>query len=388
MIASALTVVVVTVAASIVSGCSAEPAAQPQASARTASNPLEVTAPPHLLARLNVAALEPSPVMTKIAVPARVEVDQTRTVIVGSPVLGRVVQLLVLEGEKVLRGQVLGVLHSRELAAAQQDFLKALANKQLAARALERAHILLAEGVISAAEFHRREVDLAEASAELGAARDYLTNLGLAAEAIARLEQTRQITSALRLTAPIDGTLLDRKVTVGQVVQPGDALFEISDLSSVWVVADVAEQYAEMLFPGQQVEAQVAALNGTQLRGVLSFVSATVNPETRTIRVRMDVSNPEGKLKPAMMATMFLQRGPELRRVLPMGALVREGNKDFTFVRLAPDTFVLRPVSLGEEVAGGRVLLSGIEPNEQVVLDGAFHLNNERRQQKQRAEGS
>ena len=372
----------------LVYGCSADPGAEPSDRARAPSNPHEVVASSELLARLRLGEPEQLPVKVRIPVPARIEVDWSNTVLVGSPVLARVTRLPVLEGERVQRGQVVGILHSTELSAAQQAFLKALATKQLALRALERAQILLDAGVISNAEFHRREVELAEAQAELGGARDQLLNLGMSTADVERLERTRRIESALEVVAPIDGTLLRRHVTIGQVVEPGDVLFEISDLSSLWLVADVPEQYAGMLFVGQEVEAQVPSLDGRQVRGELSFVAPTVDPATRTIRVRMNLPNPQGSFKPAMMATMVLERAPAAQRVLPSSAVVREGNKEFVFVQRSPNTFVLRPVELGDEVENHRVLLGGVQPGEQVVLDGAFHLNNERRQQQFRSEGA
>ena len=170
------------------------------------------------------------------------------------------------------------------------------------------------------------------------------------------------------------------------MIQPADTAFEIADLSSLWLEADVPEQSAGSLRVGTRVEAEVAALPGTKLEGPLSFVSATVQPETRTVRVRMELPNPDGRFKPSMLATVTLLDQPEQRVVVPTTAVVREGDYECVFVQLDTDTFVLRPVKLGGDFDGRRVLLEGVRTGEKIVVDGAFHLNNERRRQLVRGE--
>jgi cobalt-zinc-cadmium efflux system membrane fusion protein len=244
---------------------------------------------------------------------------------------------------------------------------------------VERAQLLLKADVIGSAELQRREAELAQASAELAAARDELVLLGMPPEGIAELERTRSINSVSRVVATMEGTVLGRKVALGQVVQPADTVMEIADLSQLWLVADVPEQNAANLTVGQEVEAQIAALPGQTVRSKLSFVSATVNPETRTVRARMDLPNPLRKYKPAMLATMVLKDQREKKPVIPASAIVRENNAEHVFVQLDEDTFVLRPVELGEDFGGRRVLVNGVRPGEKIVVDGAFHLNNERK---------
>jgi cobalt-zinc-cadmium efflux system membrane fusion protein len=179
--------------------------------------------------------------------------------------------------------------------------------------------------------------------------------------------------------ASIDGMVLDRKVTIGQVVQPAEIAFVIADLSNVWLVADVPEQNAGNIVVGKEVEAEIPALPDLVLHGKLSFVSSRVNPDTRTVRTRMDVPNPRRKFKPAMLASMVLKDGVERQRVIPATAVVREGNEDHVFIQTDANTFVLREVTLGAEYDNTRVLMTGVEPGERIVLDGAFHLNNERK---------
>src|SRR6185436_7543589 len=107
-------------------------------------------------------------------------------------------------------------------------------------------------------------------------------------------------------------------------------------------------------------------------------VSALVNAETRTIRARMDLPNPNQKYKPSMLATMTVKDPTQMKQVVPMTAVVREGNIEHVFVQIGPSRFLLRPVTLGDQFGNQRVVVDGIRAGERIVTDGAFHLNNER----------
>jgi cobalt-zinc-cadmium efflux system membrane fusion protein len=172
---------------------------------------------------------------------------------------------------------------------------------------------------------------------------------------------------------------VDRKVAKGQVVQPADALYTVADLSRVWVIAQVPEAESTQVKAGQQVQIEVPALGNGPLTGKLIYVGDTVNPETRTVMVRTELENPKRELKPAMLATMLIQARPQERLVLPSAAVVREDNADFVFVSLGEKKFRLTSVKLGPEQNGRRVVESGLQAGDQVVVEGAFHLNNERK---------
>jgi len=350
-----------------------------QKKAQAAFDPSVINPSASLLKTLKLGRATASQASATFNVSARIEVDETRVTQVGSPVLGRISSLLVHEGEQVNKGQVLALLNSSGMSDAQLDFLKALSTKQLNQRAVDRAQQLLKADVIGTAELQRREAELLEASAELDAARDKLGLLGMTTESIEDLRRTRTIISVARIIAPMDGTVLDRKITLGQMIQPADTVFEVADLSHVWLVADVHEQNTGLLVIGLPVEAEISAFPGRRLMGTLNFVGSTFNPETRTVRARMDLANPNGRYKPAMLAVMHLKEPPSNRSLIPLLAVVREGSTENVFVERSPGSFVLRPVTLGEEFEGQRVVLKGLNPNDRIVLDGAFHLNNERR---------
>lgn len=344
-----------------------------------ASDPLMVIASRETLETLAFGSVGSSDVREQLRVPARVEVDETLMARIGAPVTGRVTDLAATVGQNVRRGQVLATIYSTELSTAQLGFLKAYSQRALAERSAGRAQQLLDADVIGTAELQRRQGELSQADAEVSAARDQLKVLGMSEAAIQRLERSRTVNSVTQIVATVNGTVIERKVTEGQVVQPADGVLLVADLSSVWIVADVPEQNAGFVRVGESVEVEVAALPGRRFAGRLAFVSPTVNPETRTVRARIDLPNPDRELKPAMLATMLVKGRSERRSVIPASAVVRDENREYVFVRTGEVTFQARQLSLGAELEGRRIVMSGLREDETIVTDGAFHLNNERK---------
>lgn len=374
-----LTPLAAVLAVAWLSGCSGNKTEQADAPKPRGADPMSITASADMMPELKIGVPRMTSVTGTLRVSGRVEADETRLARVSSPVTGRVIELDVVEGQRIRKGALIAVIRSTELADAQSKYLKAYSQRQLSQRAVERAKRLLDAGIIGEAELQRRDAELVQASAEFSASRDELRVLGMTDEAVVRLQETRVVNAVSQVVASIDGTVMERPVTLGQVVQAAGTICILADLSSVWLVADVPEQTAGTLTAGKAVEAEIAALPGQMIRGSLSFVSAIVNPETRTVRARMDLPNPRGVYKPAMLATLTLQDLAETQKVIPATAVVREGNEEYLFVRLEGSQFMLRKVSLGEQYGDVRVLVDGLEENEQIVLDGAFHLNNERK---------
>jgi cobalt-zinc-cadmium efflux system membrane fusion protein len=219
-------------------------------------------------------------------------------------------------------------------------------------------------------------------SFEVSALADQLRVLGMTPQAIEHLATSRKINSSAPLTAGLAGTVISRSIAPGQVLQATDDAFVIADLSHVWVVAEVPEQAASDLSVGQQVRLRFPALDEEAPRvGELIHISATVNPETRTIAVRSDVDNTDGRLKPDMLAIMEIHARTQHVPIIDARAVVRENNLDHVFVEQPDGSFRLTPVTLGPERDGQRPVLGGLDVGTRIVTDGAFHLNNERRRQ-------
>ena len=342
-------------------------------------NPDEVQATAALAQYLKTGVPVRTVVRRTLQIPGRLEMNENLTARVGAPFTGRIMALTAVVGQTVKRGDVLAEVSSPDLSSAQLTFLKAHSANELAERAVERAKLLLAADVIGTAVLQRRENELTVARAEKRAATDQLRVLGLPMAVIQRLEGTGQLVASTPITATKSGTIVERKAAIGQVVDPTHELFTISSLDSIWAVADVPEQEARELRRGQRVHLDIPALRNGKRLGTIEYVADLVNPETRTIQVRMALSNPEREYKPAMLASMVLEGPEESHLVVPPGAIVREENRDHVFVALGNDRYVLRPVTLGMDHNSQRVVLTGLQEHDQIVTNGAFHLNNERK---------
>lgn len=360
-----------------VSGCKKN-ASAPEV--RAESDPSVISVSPELAKQLVVGEPKMQEVAGSLQVAGRIDTDASRIARIGSPVAGRIIKLLVLEGQYVHRGAALATLHSTDLSDTQFSFIKAYSQEKLAEQATQRAEQLVKADVMGRAELERRRAELLQASTEAAAFRTQLRGLGMSDAAIRQLEGNRKLDADYPILSTINGTVLERKVTIGQIVQPAEMAFMVADLSNVWVIADVPEESSGHLHKGMDVIVKIPALPDETIHGKLSYVSPIVDPVTRTVQVRMDLANPRGIFKPAMLAGMTFINASERKNTIPSTAVVREENKDYVFVQIEPTKFMLREVSLGLESGDNRVLESGVSAGEKIVLDGAFHLNNQRKQ--------
>ena len=312
-------------------------------------------------------------------VSGRIEANEQRTTRIGSSITGRVTQVMAEVGDRVKAGQPLAKLASPELSNAQLFFLRALSATKLAERSVERAQQLVTADVIGNAELQRREVELSVARAELRAATDQLRLIGLSEALIERLRETGALASEVAITANRTGIVVERKVSQGQVAQPGDPLFTVADLSNVWVVGALPEQDANSVHLNQLVEVEVAALGKQKLKGRIVFVSDTVQQDTRTVPIRTSVENPKFELKPQMLATLHLSGGLRKQLAVPGSAVVRENDKDYVFVQIGKNHFRLTEVELDPAAGELRPVRKGISEGTFIVVDGSFHLNSQRK---------
>jgi len=361
--------------AALLAGCN--PGEEKHSSA-PAGDPALVVPGQDLLGQLKLAEVVRQPVAETLRVAGNIGFDEQKLARIGATVTGRVVQIDALLGARVRKGEVLAHLNSSELSEQQLAYLKARAQLELNKRNAERAKALFEADVIGAAELQRRESEYRIAAAETRAAADQLALLGVSRGAIERLGRQGEVDSVTPVVATLDGVVVERKLAQGQVVQPADALFTVADLGRVWAIAQVPEQQIGMVKVGQAVHIEVPALGNEKLLGKLIFVGQVVDPETRTVLVRTELDNADGRLKPAMLASMLIEAKPVERLVVPAGAVVRENDEDHVFVAAGDGAFRLSKVKLGPEQGGQRVVLGGLQGGEQLVVDGAFHLNNER----------
>ncbi|MCS6291238.1 MAG: efflux RND transporter periplasmic adaptor subunit [Nitrospira sp.] len=315
--------------------------------------------------------------------PGTVEPNEHALAEITTLVRGRVIDVYADLGREVKGGTLLALLYSSELGMAQSAYLKATAKLNVAERAFRRAELLLKEKVIGVAELQRREGEMLSLRAELREARDRLLILGLTDEDLRNLDRNHTIRSHVPVVAPFDGRIIARNLTKGEVVETTEKLFVVADLTDVWVTAVIPEKDIPYIRPdqtgtGQSVEVHVAAYPGQAFQGRITYVGDVLDPATRTMRLRLELPNPERKLKPAMYATVRVYSEPEANALLiPVSAVQRDRDRQFVFVEREPALFEARDVKLGSSNGREIKVEDGLLEGESIVTNGAFVLKSE-----------
>jgi Cu(I)/Ag(I) efflux system membrane fusion protein len=262
-------------------------------------------------------------------------------------------------GRAVRRGEPLLTIYSPTLVAAEQELLIA---KRLAAQ--------VDSGAGEA---------WSNAQATLAAARRRLANWDITPEQIQEIERTGEIAKTLTLVSPVSGIVLEKNVLAGQQVMPGMRLYRIADLSSVWAEGDVFEQDLPFVHLGSQAHIELAAYPGQHLMGRVSFVYPTVDPQSRTNRVRVTVPNPSLRLKPGMYATIYfdVQRPGVL--AVPAEAVVVTGQRNLVFLKDAEGVLVPTDVVLGARGGDQVEILAGLREGQVIVAAANFLVDAESR---------
>ena len=322
-----------------------------------------------------------APFVEELRASGRIDFNELFLSRIGANVTGRVSEILAVPGQVVKQGDILAKITSTELTQSQLSYLKAKSASQLADQAANRAKILYKEDVIALAELQKREAEASSSKAEFRAANDQLKVQGMDQASIDKLAKSGVIESINNVVATIPGEIVERKINKGQVVQPADALFTVADLSTLWAISEVPESNSYLIRKGQKASLIIPALRNQEIEGTVAHVDSIVNPQTRTVVVRMELPNKDGQIKPGMLATMLIESQPIEKMVVPVGAVVREDNHDHVFVRIDDDLYRMVPVKLGPEGQGYRPVISGLKDGQEIAVDGAYHLNTERKRQ-------
>ncbi len=323
-------------------------------------------------------------------------VPENHMAVIGPVHEGRIVHLYAGQGSRVTKGQRLAELESADIDEAKSDYLKAAADYQNARRSTEaeiklaqtnfdRTKLLYEKSIAAQKTFQSAEHDLevakasgessvASTTAALAAARRKLLILGLTRQEIDALKGEQDLGALFALTSPIDGIVVERSATIGATVGADASVFKIIDSSSVWIDANVFEKDLERVKFGQGATASVPAVPGTLYSGKVIFVSSVVDPETRTIKVRMEVSNRDGRLKPDMFANVQIITKSERSAIsVPQTAVLNDGGQSILFVQGAGG-YERRVVTVGIQ-SGDRIeIRDGVKPGEKVVVKGNYLL--------------
>ena len=360
----------------LLAGCGAK---EKTGQVKEVADPNVVELGPELQKQVQLIKVGDAEIRELLRIPGSIQVDEQRMAKIGAPVTGRITEISAVLGQLVKQGQVLATVNSTELAQNQLAYIKALQQINLQSKAVDRAKVLLEADVISAAELQRREAELSGARADLVAARNQLLVLGMSNASISKLSHSAQMDTFSHVTARLAGTVISRKINVGQVVQPADELFVVADLSRVMAVAEVPEHQIDLIELGQEVDIEVPALNEKPIKGKLIYVADVVNPQTRTVTVRSEIKNFNHEIKPEMLVSMLVQSKPVSHLSVPVRAVVRENDKNYVFVKIASNKYRLREVAIGDDYQGMVAIENGLDSGEIIVSEGAFHLNNERK---------
>jgi len=380
---SALVLLIATAAG--VSGCDGTPSATVVAPSPEAhvDGLVRLSAKESLRVGITVAPVVRSEFRTHREFPALVQPNQRAMADITTLVRGRVVDVYADLGQQVDANALLAILYSSELGLAQSAYLKARAKLHVAEQAYERAKFLLEEKVIGEAEAQRRQAELLSMQAEAQESRDHLKLLGMNDHDFIRLGRSRDIQSHVPIVAPFAGRIIGRNLTRGEVVETTEKLFVIADLSEVWVQANIPERdiafvHAIHASGGRQAEVRVNAYPKEVMIGTITYVGDVLDPATRTMQLRLELPNRDGRLKPEMFATIRLSSEPQPDQMaVPEAALQRDEGRTFVFVKRDADTYEARDVQIGESNGTFTTILGGLNEGDPVVTHGAFLLKSE-----------
>jgi Cu(I)/Ag(I) efflux system membrane fusion protein len=267
-----------------------------------------------------------------------------------SHISGRIEKLLVnFTGEPIQKGQKLAVVYSPELVVAQQELLEAVATKQ-------------------------SYPDIYEA------AKERLRQWKLTEIQISDIEKSGNVQANIDIVSTTNGIVTAKRVNSGDYVNQGSVLFEISDLSQVWVLFDAYETDLPFLKQGDQIDFTLQALPGNSYSGTISFIDQVIDPTNRVAKVRVEISNPGAKLKPEMFVTGMVKsklKSFDNQIVIPRSAVLWTGKRSIVYVKQPGDepVFKIREIELGPQLGNSYVVTSGLTDGEEIVTEGAFSVD-------------
>jgi membrane fusion protein, heavy metal efflux system len=353
----------------LLAGCGDSPARQDSAG----QNPANSATPAGEYVAANAsgivtAEVQLSAVPNYLELPAQIQADPTRVVHVYAPAGGRITEMKVRPWDRVEKGQTLAILDSSDLARAVADYHKALIDNQVKQKELDRATYLYAHSAIAQKDLQQAQGDAQMAEAEVQAARAQLQVLGADPD---------HAGAQLSVVAPRSGVVLDIGASQGEysnALSAAAPLCTIADISTVWAVGDIYEKDLIAARSGEAAVVTLDAYPGQTWNGRVSAVSDAVDPNTRTLHLRVVLPNPGAKLKPAMFGSIRLLRSTSQGIVVPSTAVIREGNMAYAFVSEGNGRYQRRTVTLGRTFGDSIEVENGLKPGDTVVTQGALLL--------------
>ena len=327
---------------------------------------------------------------SRIILPGVINLNHNRTAHISSFVPGKVISLSADLGGRVGKGQALLTVNSPEFAQAKANFLQARAKLNLSYKEYERAKMLLKEKAIEEREYLRREAEYEKLSTEYGVYGSLLHSYGIPHDQIDEfLKNCDQAAKEGKLcemanpnqsiTSPVQGTIIFRDAVVGEHIEPSKILFIVSDLSKLWAMLDAYEKDLPFITTKSKVVIASSLYPERHFEGEIAYISDLIDERLRTIKIRVEVNNLDGLLKPNMYIQGIIESSIQQEEVLsiPEQAVQNMNGKKIVFVLEKENVFMSREVKLGAKIGNGRVIAEGLKEGEIIVIKGAFNLKAE-----------
>lgn len=361
------------------------PATNPTAATPAITGPKEIaiTLAADAASRVGIQTARPTlgQVGATIAVPGVVEPNAYKQVVVRSVAAGQVRSVAVDLGAEVRRGDLLATIHSPELAETLRAYLSMRAEFDAAHQRLTRLEGLVKIGAASQQELETAKAEHVRHATDVESAQAKLALLGVAAKQLSALNESAAIDSTMRITAPIDGAITTRTINQGANIDASTDLFTVVDLSSVWVVANLYERDLSRVRVGSPASITSAAASGRGWSGRVSYIDPQLAQDTRTAKVRIEVSNPGRVLRLGMYTDVMLAASaPVSALLIPRTAIQTMGSQTVVYIadQQQAGRYLERSIALGSSSGDSVEVTNGLAEGDHVVVAGSFALRSER----------
>ena len=312
---------------------------------------------------------------------AVIKPNEYRMAHVSPRIPGKAIAVEAELGDIVAEGDILAELDSIDLGEKKAAFLQAHANLEVARRNYRREERLYGQHISSEKEYLEAKGEFERSEAAYRAAREALRLVGLSDDDIERVSWSggKHPLSHFPLSAPFGGTVIERHITIGELIDPNETPYTIADLTNVWVLLDIYEKDLARVHIGDDVRIAVEAYPREGFGGKVTYLSSLLDPATRTAQARVEIDNRDGRLRPGMFATAMIANqaaGGRRGLVIPRDAVQQVHGKPVAFVEEQPGAYAMRELSLGAETGTDVEVLAGLRAGERVVTNGAFYLKS------------
>ncbi len=309
-----------------------------------------------------------------------IDFNEDMTVQVFTTYQGKIIDLYAKVGDEVKKGQTLFTIDSPDLLAAEANLISSAGVLELTTKALERFKILYETRAVAQVVLEQAVSDQQSAEGALRTARDAVRIFGKTDAEVDQIIKDRKADPTLIVSSPITGRVTARSGQPGLLVQPGaaPAVYSVADISTMWMLANVAESDVSAFRVGQAVKVSLLSYPGKVFGGRINTVTSMVDPNSHRMLIRSDIDDPNHELRSGMFATFVIETGEPVRSLaVPLSGLVREGDGTMTaWVTTDRKRFIQRTVKIGDRRGDLRQILGGLQPGELIATDGAIFLSN------------